>query len=102
LHHNKLTYFVDYDILQNGLLKSNMQNRIGLHLAARPSYNSKAFVYYKPIDFLSDIKTLLHPNETVMIEIKLKRFIDAGLFRIENTLDTNLISKEPIGKIIKS
>jgi hypothetical protein len=100
----KLTYYVDYDILRRGLSQAKMEGRIGFQLIARPEEDRDALVFYRPIDFRSDedeIAELLKPNETLMIEIKLERYVDAKVFRVEGRLTPSPIDSKPSGKIVR-
>jgi hypothetical protein len=100
----KLTYYLDYDVLRKGLSKEKMEGRIGFRVVARPEKSDDALVFYEPIEFQSDedaISEILRPNETLMIEIKFERKVDATVFRIEDNLTPSKISSKPRGKTVK-
>ncbi|HEX5219286.1 MAG TPA: phospholipase [Verrucomicrobiae bacterium] len=85
----KLTYYLDYDVLSEGLNKPRMEGKLGIRLQARPVASDKALVFYRKLDFRSSLATvdkLLVPNETVMVEIKLQRQVDSSVFRMTNNL----------------
>ena len=86
----KLTYFLDYDVMEEGLNKPRMQGKLGFRVKARPEESVKALAYYKVFDFRSAVATIdkiLRPNETVMIEIVLQRRVNKSVARITNDLN---------------
>ena len=99
----KLTYYLDHDALRRGLSKPAMEGRIGFRVIARPVKDETALVYYEPIEYESNedaVGDLIRPNETLMIEIKLQRKVDARVFRAEGSLDPSPISRKPIGRTV--
>lgn len=97
----KLTYFLDYDIMEAGINTPKMQGNLGFRIKAYPESNDQALAYYKLLDFhssLADINKILHPNETVMVEIMLQRRVDRSVSRITNNLTPAKISVKPTGK----
>jgi hypothetical protein len=94
----KLTYYIDYDVMTEGLSKPKMQGRLGFRVKARPEPSDAALAYYRSIDFRSSLATInkmLIPNETVMIEITLLRRVDKAVFRITNDLTSAPIDPTP-------
>lgn len=99
----KLTYFLDYDIMEAGINTPKMQGNLGFCIKAYPEARNQALAYYKLLDFhssLADINKILHPNETVMVEIMLQRRVDKTVSRIINNLSPAKISVKPTGKKI--
>lgn len=97
----KLTYFLDYDIMEAGINTPKMQGNLGFRIKAHPEASGQALVYYRLLDFhssLADINKILHPNETVMVEIMLQRRVDRAVTRISNNLNPAKISAKPTGK----
>lgn len=97
----KLTYFLDYDIMETGLNTSQMQSNLGFRIKAYPEASNQALAYYRVLDFhssLADINQILRPNETVMVEIMLQRRIDKAVSRITNNLTPAKISVKPTGQ----
>ena len=90
-----LTYFVDYDVCRRGLNKDKMGGRIGFRVVARPVKSADALAFYRPWN-TNQVKTnsqdILKPNETLMVEIQLRRLVDATVFRIESNLKPSAIS----------
>ncbi|STY28292.1 phospholipase [Legionella wadsworthii] len=97
----KLTYYLDYDIMETGINTPKMQGNLGFRLKAYPEANDNALAYYRLLDFhcsLADINKILHPNETLMVEIMLQRRVDRTVSRITNNLTPAKISKKPTGQ----
>ncbi|EHL30832.1 phospholipase PlaB [Legionella drancourtii] len=97
----KLTYFLDYDIMEAGINTPKMQGNLGFRIKAYPEASNQALAYYRLLDFhssLADINKILQPNETVMVEIMLQRRVDRTVFRITNNLSPEKISAKPTGK----
>lgn len=96
----KLTYFLDYDVMKSGINTPEMQGKLGFRIKAYPEASNQNLAYYKVLDFhssLADINTMLHPNETLMVEIMLQRRVDSSVFRMANTLSPTKISIKPTG-----
>ncbi|KTD18384.1 phospholipase PlaB [Legionella jordanis] len=100
----KLTYYLDYDIMEAGINTPIMQSKLGFRIKARPEASAQALAYYKELDFhssLADINKILHPNETVMVEIMLQRRVDTTVSRITNNLNPAKISSKPSGQKVE-
>lgn len=97
----KLTYFLDYDVMEAGINTPKMQGKLGFRVKAYPEASGQALAYYRLLDFhssLADINKILHPNETVMVEIMLQRCVDRTVTRITNNLSPAKISIKPLRK----
>ncbi|KTD54558.1 phospholipase [Legionella sainthelensi] len=97
----KLTYFLNYDIMESGINTPKMQGNLGFRVKAYPEASDRALAYYRLLDFHSsfaDINKILHPNETVMVEIMLQRRVDTTVSRITNNLTPTKIGVKPTGK----
>lgn len=95
-----LTYFLDYDVMESGLNTPAMQGKLGFRIKAYPESSDKTLAGYKVLDFrssLADINKILHPNETVMVEIMLQRRIDKAIAGISNNLTPAKIRARPDG-----
>ena len=104
LDRGKLTYFLDYDVMENGLNTPVMQGNLGFRIKAHPEESTQALAYYRILDFhssLRDMNKILHPNETVMVEIMLQRRVDRTVSRLTNNLSPAKISAKPTGKKVE-
>jgi hypothetical protein len=103
-HPGKLTYYVDYDVLRDGLKRAKVQGKLGFRVVARPTGQpGERLVFYQPLDFRSTFDTLsqyLVPNETVMVELQLRRCVDATVFRMTNDLKPGPIEARPSGALL--
>ena len=73
-----LTYYLNYSKLSNVL-----DGKIGVRVIARPT---EGFVYYSPAEFRSNdimVSDLFKPNETLYLDIELKRHVDVNTFRLD-------------------
>lgn len=98
----KLTYYVDHDVLRRNLNRAAMEGRVGFTVVARPQKGPDALAFYEPLHFRSDadsVSEILRPNETLMIEIKLQRLVDAQVFRLDPKLTPSPISAKPGGSV---
>ena len=99
----KLTYYLDYDVMEAGLRKPKMQGKLGFRVKARPEENDAALAYYRVLDFRSDLDTLgkiLQPNETAMIEVVLQRRVDKTVFTMTNDLKPGPIDSTPKKQLV--
>jgi hypothetical protein len=95
----KLTYFLDYDVMEDGINKPKMEGKLGFRVRARPEEGPTALAYYKVLDFRSAVATIdkiLRPNETTMIEIVLQRRVNKAVSRITNDLNPAPFNATPI------
>lgn len=98
-----LTYYVDYDVLRRGLGRAKLEGRIGFRVDARPASGEDALAYYRRLEFRSDeggVSELLRPNETLMLEFKLQRWVDRTVFRVEPGLRPSPIEHKPSGSTV--
>ena len=87
--------------MEAGINTPKMQGNLGFRIRAHPEASDRALAYYKVLDFhssLADIHKIIHPNETVMVEIMLQRRVDRTVSRITNDLTPTKISRKPTGK----
>jgi hypothetical protein len=99
----KLTYYLNYDAMRDGLSHPNLGGRLGFYVQARPASEPRKprLVCYRPLDFrgtLAQVRKILNPNETLMVEIQLERHVDAAVFQIETDLTPGPISAKPTGE----
>ncbi|NKF24158.1 esterase/lipase family protein [Solimonas marina] len=96
----QLTYYVDHDVLRLGLNRHEGGGRVGFQVRARPEPGPQALVYYQPIEFRSDegaVADIVRANETLMVEIRLRRQVDSAVFRVDADLTPGRFGARPIG-----
>jgi hypothetical protein len=98
LDSGRLTYYVDHDRMEVGMNTAALQQKIGFRVVARPD---SGLAYYTVAELRSDtasMEKLLHANETVMVEITLRRAVDLAVFRLTDRLQPSDISSQPLRK----
>jgi hypothetical protein len=96
----RITYFLNYNRMQQGLLAPAMEQKLGLRLVARPD---SGLAYYSVAELRSDVATveqMLRRNETAMVEIMLHRTVDLAVFRLTDNLEPADISSDPLLKYL--
>jgi len=98
-----LTYYLNWEVMDRDLRLPKLEARFGFRIEARPKESPDALAFYRTLNFKSDLDALeraLRPNETLMVDIELKRMVDAAVFRISNDLTPGKISRTPLGKTV--
>ena len=93
----KLTYYVDFDLLKSWLKKPELADCFGFKVQARPS---SGFAYYQEAEYQGSFKQLskdLVANQTLMIEIVLKRVVHAGVFQLTERTEPEDFSGQLFG-----
>jgi hypothetical protein len=101
LNLGKLTYYVDYDAMDAGLMNSAMQGKLGLRVVAHPVDSGLA--YYRVAELLADrrlLEEILQPNQTVMVEITLRRHVDTNVYSISPDLQPAEFDGMPSGTVL--
>jgi hypothetical protein len=94
----RLTYYVNHDRMQTGLSSGALQGKIGFRVVARPD---SGLAYYTVAELRSDVvdvQQMLRANETVMVEITLRRAVDLAVFSLTDQLEPSEISAQPLKK----
>jgi hypothetical protein len=97
LNPGKLTYYVDYDVMIAGLERPKLEGRLGFRIVGRPGIGG--FAYYVPLEYqgkLTDFRRFFEANRTLMIEVVLKRHVDAGVFRTTSNLEKEETNRKPL------
>ena len=93
----KLTYYVDFDLLNKWLKKPELADCFGFKIQARPS---EGFAYYQVAEYRGSFKALskyIVANQTLMIEVELKRVVHQGVFQLSSKLTPEDFSQQPGG-----
>jgi hypothetical protein len=99
----KLTYYLDYDVMESGIRKASMQGKLGFRVKARPEDGNSALAYYRLLDFRSDLDTLikiLRPNQAALIEVVLQRRVDKTVFTLTSDLTPGPIDSRPKKQLV--
>lgn len=100
LNRGKLTYYVNYDVMNEGLNRPELEGKFGFKIIARPE---TGFAYYTVAEHkgtFAALKRYFEPNQTVMIEIEMRRHVVEGVFTLTQNLTPEDFRKTPKGKEI--
>lgn len=95
-NHGKLTYYVDYDVMN----KSMGKGEFGIKIVARPI---SGFAYYTVAEYkglFKDLKNYIEPNQSLMIEIQMRRHVGEGVFQLTEKLNPENFKNVGVGKDI--
>jgi len=94
----KLTYYIDFDVMSAWLARPELDGKFGIKINARPA---DGFAYYAPAELRSNfasLKRYFEPNQTLMVEVELRRHVREGVFRLTQSLTPEDFRKQPKGK----
>lgn len=97
LNPGKLTYYIDYDVMNDWLTKPQLEGKFGVRIAARPA---AGFAYYTVAEHkgtFAALRRYFEPNQTLMIEVQLKRRVVEGVFRLTRNLNPEDFRKQDKG-----
>ncbi len=67
--------------------KPGLDDRFGFKIAARPSAGYAFYTVAEHRGNFSGLKRYFEPNQTLMIEVQLKRHVVEGVFRLTQSLE---------------
>jgi hypothetical protein len=94
----KLTYYMNYDVMSAGFSDPKLEGKFGVQIGARPS---EGFAYYTVAEHqgtFAGLKKYFEPNQTLMVEVELKRHVVEGVFRLTQSLTPEDFKDQPKGK----
>ena len=97
LNAGKLTYYINYDVMNDWLSKPELAGKFGVRITARPA---AGFAYYQPAELqgtFASLKRYFEPNQTLMVEVELRRHVVEGVFRLTQSLTPEEFKKQPKG-----
>ena len=96
----KLTFYIDVDVLKSWLKKPELADCFGFKIQARPS---NGFAYYQLAEYrgsFKELSTYLLANQTLMIEVQLKRVVHQGVFQLTSSLKPEDFSRQQRGDLL--
>jgi hypothetical protein len=94
----RLTYFLNHGRMAQGLNHEALEGKIGFKVVARPDLGLARYTVASLTSDVATVSQLLQPNETVMVEITLRRTVDFAVFRLTDRLEAADISDTPTEK----
>jgi hypothetical protein len=93
----KLTYYIDYDVMSDWLRRPELAGKFGVRITARPS---EGYAYYTVAEHrgtFAALKRYFEPNQTLMIDVALRRHVVDGVFRLTQSLTPEDFRQQPKG-----
>jgi hypothetical protein len=100
LNPGKLTYYMNYDVMSKWFSQPELEGKFGVKIGARPS---EGFAYYTVAEHqgtFAGLKRYFEPNQTLMVEVELKRHVVEGVFRLTQSLTPEEFKNQPKGAVI--
>lgn len=101
LNPGKLTYYIDYDVMADWMRKPEVEGRFGFRIGARPD---EGFVFYSVAEYRGTFEALrgyLAPNQTLMVEVELRRRVVEGVFRLTQNLGAEEFRDQAGGAVLR-
>jgi hypothetical protein len=98
----QLCYFLDYDVMEPWFKDPQVADKFGFEVSARPDNGYAYYTVGKHQGTFSSLKRYFAPNQTVMVEVVLKRVVMEGVFRLTTDLKPENFKKQPKGSPLKS
>jgi hypothetical protein len=93
----RLTYFLDYDVMEPWFRDPKVADKFGFEISARPDSGYAYYAVGRHQGTFSALKKYFAPNQTVMVEVVLKRVVMEGVFRLTTNLAPASFRKQPKG-----
>jgi hypothetical protein len=84
----KLTYYIDYDVMDDWFGRPELENKFGFKIRARPD---QGYAYYTVAEHrgtFTSLRKYFEPNRTMMLDVQLRRHVVEGVFRLTQNLTT--------------
>jgi hypothetical protein len=93
----KLCYYLDYDVMAPWFQKPELQDCFGFRISARPDEGYAFYTVGEHRGKYSALAKFFAVNQTVMVEVVLKRQVMEGVFRLTQSLVPEDFRKQPRG-----
>ncbi|MFH1982964.1 MAG: phospholipase [Pseudomonadota bacterium] len=97
LNPGRLTYYIDYDVMNDWLGKPELAGKFGFRIAARPSEGLACYTVAEHRGTFASLKRYFEPNQTLMVEVELRRHVFEGLFQLTQNLIPEDFTNQPKG-----
>jgi hypothetical protein len=96
----KLTYYLDYQVMAPWFAKPQLEDKYGFRISARPSDGYAYYTVGEHRGKYSQLAKYFVPNQTVMIDVVLKRRVMEGVFKLTQSLAPEDFKKQLKGNPI--
>ena len=93
----KLTYYINYDVMADWFAKPELDGKFGFKIAARPATGYSYYTVAEHQGTFASLKKYFEPNQTLMVEVQLKRHVVEGVFRLAHSLEPENFKDQPKG-----
>ena len=96
----KLTYYIDYDVMAEWLAKPELEGKFGFKIVARPDSGFASYSYAEYRGTFAALKRYFEPNQTLMVDVQLKRHVVEGVFKLTQDLSPQYFGNQDKGEEI--
>jgi hypothetical protein len=82
----KLTYYIDYKVMADWLAKPELEGKFGFKIIARPDTGFASYWRAEYRGTFAALKRYFEPNQTLMVDVQLKRHVFDGVFKLTQDL----------------
>jgi len=93
----KLTYYIDFDVMNDWLARRELEGKFGVRIAARPAAGYAYYTVAEHRGVFSALRRYFEPNQTLMIEVELRRHVAEGVFQLTQDLTPEDFKDQPKG-----
>ena len=93
----KLTYYINYDAMSDWFAKPELGGKFGFKIAARPASGYSFYTVAEHQGTFASLKQYFEPNQTLLVEVQLKRRVVEGVFRLTQSLQPESFKDQPKG-----
>lgn len=94
----KLTYYLDYQVMAPWFARPELEDKFGFRISARPSDGYAHYTVAEHRGKYSQLARYFAANQTVMIDVVLKRHVMEGVFRLTQSLPPEDFRKQTRGE----
>ncbi|MDR2209528.1 MAG: hypothetical protein LBE22_11220 [Azoarcus sp.] len=96
-----LTYYMNYDVMAPWFEKREVEDKFGFKICARPDEGFAHYTLAEHKGQYSKLSQYFRPNQTVMIDVILKRQVMEGVFRLTQNLAPESFKNQAKGSAIE-
>ena len=93
----KLTYYIDYDVMNDWLGRPELAGKFGVRITARPGAGYAYYTVAEHRGTFGTLKRYFEPNQTLLVEVELRRHVVEGVFRLTRSPAPEDFREQPKG-----